>query len=128
VSRANEVFNFERRLERELRKLELDPYNGAILKKYYTYCLTEDISIARIIKRLCHLRILSGMLGKQYENATKDDIVELVAKIGRAKLKPNTKRDHKLILRKFYQWLRGCEKKQYPPEVDWIEILQGNFE
>jgi len=62
------------------------------------------------------------MLNKEYARATKEDIVELIAKVERAKLAPSTKRDHKLILRKFYQWLRGYEKGTYPPEVAWIPI------
>ena len=59
-------------------------------------------------------------MASPFEEATKDDIVELIAKIERRNYAEWTKHDYKVILRKFYKWLRGTD--DYPPEVRWIKV------
>jgi len=71
--------------------------------------VAEGLSRARIWKCLSTLRRLVELLGKPFEEATKDDIVELIAKIERRGYAEWTKHDYKVILRKFYKWLRGTE-------------------
>jgi len=53
------------------------------LLRFYRHMVSEGRSKARIWKCLSTLRRLVKMLGKPFEEATKDDIVELIAKIER---------------------------------------------
>src|SRR2546425_2399319 len=120
VSEAARIYNFRRIIERELRKLGRD-INGQVLLRYYQRRVAEGISQARIVKCLNTLRILSKLFGKRFETATKENIVELVSRIEGLEVGDYTKHDYKVIIKKFYQWLRQYDDGEYPPEVKWIK-------
>jgi integrase/recombinase XerD len=73
----------------------------------------------RILKYVFTLENVVKMLKVKFEKATKDDIIDLVSKIGRNnKWSEWTKHDYKVVIRRFYKWLRNSE--DYPPEVKWM--------
>jgi site-specific recombinase XerD len=46
-----------------------------------------------------------------------------MGQIEQSELSPETKRDFKIFLRKFYQFLRGCgPDDEMPPEVKWLKL------
>jgi len=119
MSRANEIYYLERQIERELKKVrESTDVNKDTLLRYYSHSVAEGLSLARILRRLVHCRDLSGMLGIRFEDATKEDIVRIVASIERKKFSVWTKLGYKKMLKQFYKWLRGTDEA--PPEVRWI--------
>ena len=123
MSRANEVYNYPRTLERELAKLRancLGKKNSETILRFYRQLVAEGLGIARQIKYLSTLRRIASLLNKQFEEVTKDDTIDFVAKIQQQDYSEWTKRDYKIILKRFYKWLRGCEE-EYPPEVRWIK-------
>lgn len=126
MSRASEIYPLKRMVERELAKINLDPYNSESLYKYYHSRVAEGIGLARICKCLNTLRQISKMLGKSFDNATKDDFVRLVSNLESGNLAAWTKRDYKMILKHFYKWLKNWEDGS-PPEVRWIK-KSGNVE
>ena len=80
MSEAARIYNFQRIIERELRKLDGD-INGPTLLDYYKHRVAEGLSQARIAKCLYTLRTLSRLLGKRFRAASKENIVDLVARI-----------------------------------------------
>ena len=123
MSRANEVYNYPRTLERELAKLGTNSFgkeNNENILRFYRQLVAEGIGIARQIKYLSTLRRIASLLNKPFEEATKDDIIDFLAKIEQQDYSEWTKRDYKIILKRFYKWLRGCEEG-YPAEVRWIK-------
>jgi len=81
VSDANKIYNYERILARELLNIQSDRFNSEILQKYYRSRVAEGLSLARIIKCLCTLRQISKSLKKPFTEATKDNLVDLIARI-----------------------------------------------
>jgi len=126
MSRAAEIYPLERMIERELEKIRLDPHNSKTLSKYYHARVAEGIGLARTVKCLNTLRQISRMLGKSFDDATKEDFVRLISKLERSSLAEWTKRDYKVILKHFYKWFRNWEDGS-PPEVRWIKKA-GNME
>jgi len=118
VSDANSIYNYEGKLARELSNIKKDPFNAEILLKYYRSRVAEGLSLARIFKCLYTLKLISKSLKKPFAEATKDDIVNFVANIEERNISEWTKRDYKIVLKRFYKWLRDSEN--YPPEVRWI--------
>jgi len=55
-----------------------------------------------------------------FDAATKSDIEDLVFKIERSDYSPWTKRDYKVVLKRFYRWLKGNDE-EYPEEIKWIK-------
>lgn len=116
------MYNFKGSIRRELEKIRgsQDP-NKEVLLRYYQHSVAESLSPARVHKRISRTRRLSEMLGKRFEEATKDDMVRLVSEIEQRDVTQWTKYDYKVILRQFYRWLRGCERGETPKEVRWIK-------
>ena len=123
MSRANEVYNYPRTLGRELAKLRansLGKKNSETILRFYRQLVAEGLGIARQIKYLSTLRRIASLLNKPFEEATKDDIIDFVARMEQQDYSEWTKRDYKITLKRFYKWLRGCEE-EYPAEVRWIK-------
>ena len=124
MSEAAVVYNYPRTLERELAKLRtnsLGKENSEIILRFYRQLVAEGLGIARQIKYLSTLRRIALLLNKPFEEATKDDVIDFVAKIEQRDYSEWTKHDYKIILKKFYKWLRDSEEG-YPPEVRWIRV------
>ena len=48
---------------------------------------------------------------------------KIISQINTANYAENTKHDYKVSIRKYFQWLRGCDEEQgeFPDEVRWIK-------
>ena len=124
MSRANEIYNIEREIQRELERIrEGDDPNKDTLLRFYNHSIAEGLSLARVRKRLTIARQLSHMLGIRFERAKTDDIVQLVVKIEQRDVGQWCKLDHKKMLKLFYKWLRQSD--EYPREVKWIKCGKG---
>lgn len=119
MSDANPLYNYEKTLVREVSKINEDPFNAEILLKYYRSRVAEGLSLARIVKCLTTLRLISKSLAKPFSETTKDDLVDFVMKIEKSQASLWTKHDYKVILKRFYKWLRNTDT--YPEEVGWIK-------
>lgn len=119
MSQAASIYNLERGVERELEKAKSDP-NGDLLLRYYQSRVADGLSLARIIKCMNTLRMISKILKIRFDEAVKEDVVNLVADIERRDLSESTKLDYKKILKQFFRWLKNCEDGEYPPEVKWL--------
>lgn len=127
MSRADEVYNYTRTLERELAKLRsnsLSKENSESILQFYRQLVAEGVGIARQIKYISTLRRIASLLNKPFADATKNDIIDFVAKIEKEDYSEWTKRDYKIILKRFYKWLRGCDD-EHPPEVRWIRARRN---
>jgi integrase len=62
------------------------------------------------------------MLRKTFEKATKEDLLKVVQQIEtNPKWSGWTKQNYKVVLKRFYRWLKGIERRGiYPDEVAWI--------
>ncbi len=124
-----DIHNYEKRLEYYLDKLnKVRDENKEIILKFIKYLLAEGISKGRMAKYIYCLINIAKLLNKTFEDANKDDIVDVVSKIETNKKWSDwTKHEHKVVLRRFYKWLRNSE--DYPPEVKWIKIKkEKNYE
>jgi len=110
-----------KRLERSKR---IHEENKSAIKGFYHYCVSNGLSKARIAKLLQHMVKLSLIFQKPFVKATKEDVMKLVERIETENYSDWTKRDYKVVLRKFFKWLRNTEG--YPEEVRWIKACVRN--
>lgn len=96
-----------------------------MLLRYYSECAATGYSIGRLEKLLRTLYGIAVNLGKDFEGATKEDLINLVEGIESRDYTGWTKYDHKMILKRFYKWLKG-NGKAYPEEVAWINANIGH--
>ena len=124
MSRAEEVYHYSKSLERELSKLRtgiLGEVNSRVILEFHSQLVAEGMSIARRLKYLVTLRTIATLLGKPFSEVTKEDIIGFVGTIEQRDYSDWTKRDYKVLLKRFYKWFRRCEEG-YPPEVKWIKV------
>jgi len=118
----DEVHRYDKRIESLLKRIKNSGIPEGSKKNildFYRECILRGYSKARTTKYLDTLERTARILGKPFEEATREDIEDLIAEIERRNYSDWTKHDYKVILRIFYRWLRKCE---YPEEVSWIRI------
>ncbi len=123
--------NYRRRLESTIQSIKeskaISRKDKATILKFDDQCLL-NISIGRTVRYMQSMRKLAEWMKVDLEDATKDDIKTVVAEINKMDYSPWTKQMYRVVLRKFYQWVRGFEwnSKKYPEEVEWIRTTVSN--
>ena len=124
-----DIYDYSRRLEAATRKLEksaISERNKEFIREFDRACFMEALSKPRRIKLIGSLIILArDYLKKDFDKASKDDLKDIVIKIESVDdYSPWTKHSYKVILKKFYKWLKfGDEyrtKLEYPKIVSWL--------
>ena len=120
-----DVHDSETRLESIKNRIENDKdiseNNKKILKEFEESCKIEELGKLRIAKLLNTLLKIAKWLNKDFDKVDKKDIERLIIRIQENGYSEWTKHDYKVIIKKFYSWLRDLEKKEYPLEVKWIK-------
>jgi integrase len=135
--RLLDIYNFEKRLESTLKELrnpsEKSDWNNVSLAnrqkivEFQNHLYARGVSSGRVIKYIYTLKAISKMLGKDFKDATKQDIERILSMLRKAKnprtgntYTEYTQKDFKVVLKIFFQWLYGFSNKKYPPLVDWF--------
>jgi len=121
-----DIHNLKRRHERIIERIkesDIPKENKALLLEFNDYLISEGIGFAKIERYLQDLIKFNGMLQKSFKDATEQDIRRVVSELNQSNLSEETKKGFKLIIRKFYRFIRGIDEKGvYPPEVKWISL------
>ncbi len=65
-------------------------------------------------------KAVDGNGNKDFRNWDKRDVIKALSWLNRQDFSPETKAKKKEHLKAFFKWLRGCEGRNYPPEVSWF--------
>lgn len=108
-----------------LKKSDISAENKDHILMFLEQLSAEDISIGRQSKYLYTLKTLAKLLKKDFSNVTKEDIISIMSKINNSNYADWTKRDFRVVLKRFFKWIRerdGQEfaRGEYPDEVKWI--------
>ena len=124
--------HFKERTERKIEKLKTDKTDSSVsegnrqaILDFVNDCYAERLSHGRIYKFVYFLITLSKLLGKDFRSAMKEDLKELVRKIESSpkNYTENTKKDFRVVLKKFYKWLEG-NGEEYPDKVKWMKTTE----
>ena len=119
--------NYEKNLKSALERVDTfktSKQNKKTILKFCDYLFSEGLSKARVIKYIMHLKRLSELVKKDFEKADRDDIERIFKSIETSDLSDYTKKDYRVICKRFYKWLRKSE--EYPPEVRWLKATLRN--
>lgn len=123
------LYQHEKELAEERRKVmesNLPQESKDLILAFDRACLALGRSIPRRKKMITHLRIIArDLLPVSLDKATKPAVQEAVARIeARTDWALYTKRDYKIVLRRFFKWFVYREdwssKIEYPDMVSWI--------
>jgi len=122
-----DIHHFDRRYAVALQALRqesrLTSQNRSTITRFLEMLESEGIGVPRRCIYVYRLKHVGIILNKEFVDATVDDIRSLVTSIERSNLSDNTKYMMRIMLRRFYEWLRGTE--DFPPEVKWIKASAG---
>ncbi|MEM5836077.1 MAG: hypothetical protein QW040_03785, partial [Candidatus Aenigmatarchaeota archaeon] len=118
-----DLYNRERKIKSNLeaiKKMDSKTYEKVL--EFITKLEANNYSKGRIEKYACFLRTLRKFLGKDFSEASKEDIENLVVKINNSDYSEASKSDFKKILKFYMRWLKfGKLDGKYPEEVEWIK-------
>jgi len=118
------IHDFEGQYEcylQRLNQLKISKRNLDTILRFRDACLLNGMSKARIIRYFRFFLFLFKFFNKDLDKATKEDIEKIVTVINaKESLSLVTKHDCKVIIKRFYKWLKGNDE-EYPPEVKWIK-------
>ncbi len=121
--------HYEKKLEsgkKYIERLEITPKNKKLILQFVEQLSAEGLTKIRQIKYLYAFGTICKLLdGKDFSKLTKQDITNYCSKVNNADYTEWTKRDFKIMIKRFMKWLREqegqeFEKRQYPNEVKWI--------
>jgi site-specific recombinase XerD len=119
-----DIHKTKRDYERNIVKVknsQLSTKNKELILKFHEECVSKGLSLDRVLFYLNRLYKIAEFLKKDFTDATKEDLKELVREIEfNSNYSEWTKHDHKVTIKKFYQWLDGYEEG-YPERVRWIK-------
>lgn len=124
-----DIHHYDQKLNSTIKSIEkskLSKKNKELLIKFQNNCFSESIGKAKIVRYLFDLKKIGLIIKKDLEKCNKEDIQYVLAEIEKTKKQDgteyayNTKRGVKIVLKKFYKWLRKTEDI-YPEEVKWIK-------
>jgi integrase/recombinase XerD len=100
---------------------KVSPHNRLKILEFLDYLETREISLPRRIRYLQNMSKLAAMLHVNFSQATKSQIETVVLNHGRLDLADETKTQFKIMVKRFYRWLKDPDDEEYPPEVKWIK-------
>ncbi len=116
-----DIYDVQKRLESVRQKISgssmIESNKGKILE-FANCCLANGVGKNKTSRYLYDLHNLSIWLNKPFEEATKKDMEAIMVRLQETKYSEWTKKGYKIIVKKFYKWLRNS--KEYPEEVEWI--------
>ena len=98
--------------------------NRKAILDFCDYCFAEGLTVDRVEHYARILKKTAEILRKDFREATKEDIVDLVRRIESRRISGWTKHDYRVALKKFYKWLKG-NGEEYPDEVKWIKTASA---
>ena len=121
----------DKRFEQAIRRLKSTPNisdsDRTSIMELVEHLLAKGVGKPRAIKYINHLivvsRIAVEIAGKSLGQFDRKGMEAVICRINTAKYTEHTKHDYKIIVKKYFQWLSGCDENEheYPEQVKWIK-------
>jgi integrase/ribosomal protein L40E len=118
-----EIYCSQKRLDQSVERLrnsQTIEENKLTILKFKQYLGLEGINVLRIARYIEVLKDMSRILKKDFNNASKEDIIQLAVTLNETKKATWTKVTYKKMLKRFYKWLKNTGD-EYPEEVKWLK-------
>lgn len=123
----SETYDYDKIFEQTMRRLQnatdVSAEDKTSIMQLVEHLLVKGISKQRSVKYVNHLIVVARLAGCPLQNLDRKGVESVVAKLNLKNYKDHTLHDYKIILKKYFQWLRKCDEElhEYPEEVRWIK-------
>ena len=124
-----DIKNLSGAYEGELKRLNkalISEHNKKLILEFNRFYILEGISLSRRIRILSILSSVAIKINKDFDKATKEDLMDYVEYLESSDYKEWTRYTFKQILKRFYKWLKG-NNTEYPLEIKWMKSSKGRF-
>lgn len=100
------LYNHEKDLtstEERIKSSDISETNKQLIFEFESNCFAEGLKISRTLKHLTELKVFTHMLGKEFKDTSKLDIMKVVERLERTDRLIGPRRTTRSI-RKFYRW------------------------
>lgn len=115
-----DIYNIEKKLsaaERHIQTSDIPAEDKQLITRFEDHLMLEEgLSVHRVVKYIYTLIKIQKHLGTSFHAAGKEDITSFVKWLRTSEYSAWTKRDYKLIIKKFYAW------QQQSTLTDWIKL------
>lgn len=119
-----DLYNYPRRLEQAIGRLNRDPAvseeNKPQIISFSKVRLAKGSSHGRVAKVVYCMHFMARSLKIPFNQATKDDLIQLIGDLESSDYSEYTKYDYKIVLKMFYKWFKGNDEV-FPPEIKWLK-------
>jgi len=119
------TIDYEPKLARAEKRIEesdeISDSNRELLWDFKRDLELRNYSKGRIYKLISYMKLIAEHADFDLENATEENIKDVVAWLNRRDVSKVTKNDTRTILKMFYKWLNGGS---YPDSVEWIKTTR----
>lgn len=117
--------NFQKELEnliRNIRESDLSQTNKEDLLKFHENNVAMGLKISTQHSQLHNMFVICKLCKRNLRDSKKEDVVQIVRLIEEQNWRESYKKILKIMLKKFFKWVR--QTRDYPEEVEWIRIGQ----
>ena len=125
----NYIHDYVNRIERHLENLnKVNTPNSKKILEFHKEIKINGMSEATQMKYLDRLTTISKWVNKDFDKLTREDLINLIEEnlTKRKDYSESTKRTFRIIIKRFFQWIKGNSKGEYPIEVSWIKSGSNN--
>lgn len=122
-----DIYNTDQRYAAALARLRISKdvfeEDKVSILSLVDHMLAKGNGKLRAVKYIGHLLVVARIAGKPLGKLDKHDVEKLVGEINTSEYSDNTKHDYKVVIKMYYQWIRGFDEAEheYPEEVRWIK-------
>ncbi|AAM07145.1 TPA: tyrosine-type recombinase/integrase [Methanosarcina acetivorans] len=105
------------KLEEKIRTADYPKRNRDLILKFETYLFSEGLKSLRVLKYLFVLDKIASGSSVSFSKMNEHHVQKIIADFERSELAASTKRDYKVIIRRFFKWLKGDKSP-----AAWIKV------
>jgi integrase len=128
VRKRVDIYKKDIALQRKIDSIknsELSKRNKSTILNFADNCFADGLSMHRVLFYLGHLERVAKWLKKDFEEASKEDIISLLKSIEGMDYSDWSKMNYRIVLKRFYKWAAGGD--EYPDTVKWVRTTRKNL-
>jgi integrase/recombinase XerD len=113
---------FERTIKGLKTRTDIEEEDKTAIFQFVDHLLAKNMTKLRVVKYIYQMSVVARIAGKPLGSLDRKGMERVISQIDTARYSDNTKHDFKVAIRKYFQWLRGCNEEigEFPDEVRWI--------
>lgn len=122
VSEADKNYNFKHLIDKSLSNIledkKISEKNKELILKFLKSCVNEGLSNARVSFYVGKLKIICGIIRKDFDKCEREDLEKYVSEINKRYDKAESRRAFIVTIKKFYRYLTSEDN---PKIISWIK-------